>query len=621
MIRFPHPSRRRQGWRRGLLGLLAAVGIHGALAAPLPAALHGAETLAALDDGRWLAAREDAVQLLDADGRVRAAIAMRVEAMDSRPTPGGALMAVLDADSQQTLVVEVDGAAGRLRVSDRLPSPPFGLESLCLYRDPRGLDFVYLLGKEGWAEQWLLSGPTPRRMRRLALPVGAEQCQVDDVAQWLYLAQEDLGLWAVPADGEQVPAPRLIAAAAPWGDLGEGPGALLAVPGGVVMSDADGGRLRLWRTTDAGWQAAPIGSAERVHRLARQGARLLVAGKDGAWRQADGPALPASAAVPEASPVIPARGQTAPVGRFGDAADDPAIWIHPTDPARSRLLGTDKKWGLLSYDLAGHELQALGVGRLNNVDVRQQVRLGGQWVDLAVATHRDQSALAIFEIDADGVLHDKGRAPTGLGDLYGVCLYQPAGGGLEVFANDTDGRFVHMRIAADGDGYRAERLRAFAFDGQAEGCVVDDAQGRLFVAEEKAGLWVMSAAAASAAAPRLILPVAPGRLQADAEGLALYHGAAGSYLVASSQGDSHYVVLDARPPYAYRGRFRIGIHPALGIDGTSDTDGLEVSSANLGGVFERGLMVVQDGRKRLPDGAQNFKVVAWRDIARALALP
>ena len=38
-----------------------------------------------------------------------------------------------------------------------------------------------------------------------------------------------------------------------------------------------------------------------------------------------------------------AKAQTVPVPHGGDAADDPAIWIHPTDPEKSLLLGTDKR--------------------------------------------------------------------------------------------------------------------------------------------------------------------------------------------------------------------------------------------------------------------------------------
>jgi 3-phytase len=69
-----------------------------------------------------------------------------------------------------------------------------------------------------------------------------------------------------------------------------------------------------------------------------------------------------------------------------------------------------------------------------------------------------------------------------------------------------------------------------------------------------------------------------------------------------------------------RGAFRVGIQAELGIDGASETDGLDVTAANLGGLYGQGMLVVQDGHKRLPDGAQNFKYIAWQDIARALQL-
>lgn len=108
--------------------------------------------------------------------------------------------------------------------------------------------------------------------------------------------------------------------------------------------------------------------------------------------------------------------------------------------------------------------------------------------------------------------------------------------------------------------------------------------------------------------------------KSDGEGLALYRGAQASYLVASSQGDSSFVVLDAQPPYAYRGAFRVGINAAAGIDGVSDTDGLEATALDLGGAYGSGMLVVQDGYKRLPDAAQNFKYIAWRDIAHVLGL-
>ena len=53
----------------------------------------------------------------------------------------------------------------------------------------------------------------------------------------------------------------------------------------------------------------------------------------------------------------------------------------------------------------------------------------------------------------------------------------------------------------------------------------------------------------------------------------------------------------------------------------AETDGLEVTSANLGGPWSKGMLVVQDGRKRMPERAQNFKYIPWTEVAKALHLP
>ena len=68
------------------------------------------------------------------------------------------------------------------------------------------------------------------------------------------------------------------------------------------------------------------------------------------------------------------------------------------------------------------------------------------------------------------------------------------------------------------------------------------------------------------------------------------------------------------------GRFRVGMNPPAGIDGASETDGLEVTSLNLGARYPEGLLVVQDGRNVMPAEHQNFKLVDWRDIS-GLLLP
>ena len=55
-----------------------------------------------------------------------------------------------------------------------------------------------------------------------------------------------------------------------------------------------------------------------------------------------------------------------------------------------------------------------------------------------------------------------------------------------------------------------------------------------------------------------------------------------------------------------------------GVDGVSETDGLEVTGASLGAGLEAGAFVAQDGRNIGPPQAQNFKLVPWSAIAAKL---
>ena len=74
---------------------------------------------------------------------------------------------------------------------------------------------------------------------------------------------------------------------------------------------------------------------------------------------------------------VSATVETQPVPSDGDAADDPAIWVHPSDPSLSTVIGTDKEGGLAVYDLDGNQIQYLSGIRPNNVDLRYDFPLGG----------------------------------------------------------------------------------------------------------------------------------------------------------------------------------------------------------------------------------------------------
>ena len=308
--------------------------------------------------------------------------------------------------------------------------------------------------------------------------------------------------------------------------------------------------------------------------------------------------------------------ETVPVPSRGDAADDPAIWIHPEEPGRSLIVGTDKRSGLLVFDLAGKQHQYLAEGRFNNVDLRT-----GAWgradLTIAVASAREPAELVVFELDHEtGRLGVVARHGTVVDEPYGICLYLD--GGLEpwIVMNGKDGLFVQFELRPDYGVGEARRWRTAT---QPEGCVADDETGVLYIGEEEYGVWRLSADPSQPAKLDPFAAIGDGVLQADVEGLAVYRTPDGAtdeatYLVVSSQGDNSYAVYDVASR-AHRGSFRIGGHPD--IDETSETDGIEVSSTPLPG-FPEGVLIVQDGDN--PGANQNFKVVSWMEIRTALGI-
>jgi len=341
------------------------------------------------------------------------------------------------------------------------------------------------------------------------------------------------------------------------------------------------------------------------------------AGVTGALGTALALLLAACATVPDMPvadvPTVPASAETDPVDTEADAADDPAIWRNRADPAKSLVIGTDKQAGIHVYSLTGRRLSFTPAARLNNVDLREV----GSRVVAAASDRADlrTAHVSLFTLDtAAAKLVPVGRYPVGAGEAYGMCLWTRARDkALFGFVVMKDGRIDQVRIDMSTPRPVVTTVRSMKLASQAEGCVVDDRTGLLYVAEEDVGLWRF---AADPAAPTTATPIAKvdGRtLVADAEGLALAPaGRTGGYLIASSQGDNAYT-LYRLPNVTYAGRFRIG---GGAIDGTSETDGIELMLGDFGPAYPQGLFVAQDG-DNAPD-TQNFKYVSWAAVRRAL---
>src|SRR5439155_5084990 len=190
-----------------------------------------------------------------------------------------------------------------------------------------------------------------------------------------------------------------------------------------------------------------------------------------------------------------ARAQTAPVPHSGDAADDPAVWIHPLQPDLSLILGTDKQGGLHSYNMDGSEHELVSDGtKPNNLDVLYGFKLDGRTADLAVASVRggkNGTGLKLWAIDAASRrlsdVTDKGSIHVlGGKDAMGVCGYRSARTGRSyVFVTGEKGHVEQYELKEVGGGkVGATMVRTIKLDSLAEGCVADDELGFLYLAEE-----------------------------------------------------------------------------------------------------------------------------------------
>ncbi|KKC26891.1 phytase [Sphingomonas sp. SRS2] len=318
------------------------------------------------------------------------------------------------------------------------------------------------------------------------------------------------------------------------------------------------------------------------------------------------------------APAVTAAGETDAVATANaDAADDPAIWRDPRDPARSLIVGTDKKAGLNVYDLSGRQRHFIDAGRVNNVDLITTL-IGGRPGVLVAASDRNDplnARIALFELDtAAATLRLLGTVAAGAGEAYGLCL-APQGGAVHVYMVAKDGTIAQVALDLSGTAPAGAIVRTMKLATQSEGCAVDPRTNMLYVAEENVGLWRFDAAPTGSTAATSIAKVDGANLVADVEGLALAPiGDKGGWLVVSSQGDNAYALYRLEDGL-FAGRFRIG---AGRFGETSETDGIALELGDFGPGYPGGLFIAQDG-DNMPK-AQNFKLVAWDAVINALKL-
>ena len=336
--------------------------------------------------------------------------------------------------------------------------------------------------------------------------------------------------------------------------------------------------------------------------------------------------LPAGA---HAAPLpVTATAETEPVHSSGDAADDAAVWVNPTDRSLSTIIGTDKTatGGLGVYDLAGKELHFYADGLLNNVDVHYNFPLGAQKIDLVAATNRSARSIDFYRANADRSLTRLGSAPVtaAIKTPRGICLYHsPVRGKYYAFVTD-EGNTDQYELNGSSGSITATVVRQWKnTPTHSEGLVADDERGVVYLAvEDIGGIFRYGAEPTDSTTPVKVdgTTETGGHVIQDIKGLSMYFGRNGAgYLLAISQGGNSFHVYDRNysgsAPNTWRGEFKV--IDGNGIDAVTGMDGIDVTNVNAGVRFPSGFFVTQDTAN--PGGNQNFKVVPWQSIANVFS--
>lgn len=321
--------------------------------------------------------------------------------------------------------------------------------------------------------------------------------------------------------------------------------------------------------------------------------------------------------------------ETIATKRVQSDPDDPAIWIHPTQPQLSLLIGTDKKariGRLYVFDLDGKVLQYIdNIDRPNNVDVEYGFKINDTHsIDLVVLTEREQKRLRIFSVN-----------------IITRRLEEIMGGNTKVFINSTGGESAPMGIglykrAMDGkiyaivsrktgpsNGYlgqyelisndRSIDLKFIRYFGDFQGIeiesiTVDDELGFIYYSDEKFGIRKYNVDPTTNQSQQIGFINTTNTWQGDSEGLGLYttsdkHG----YLIITDQieNGSIFHIYDRQGNNSYINSIKT--HADM-------TDGIEVTSHSLNKNFPHGLLIVMN------EIGRNFLVYDWRLIEKELGV-
>ncbi|MBL6681074.1 MAG: phytase [Flavobacteriaceae bacterium] len=306
---------------------------------------------------------------------------------------------------------------------------------------------------------------------------------------------------------------------------------------------------------------------------------------------------------------VTANIETEPVFAGDDAADDMCVLENFNNPENSLIISSDKKYGIIVYDLNGAKLHDYKVGRINNVDIISSKSFKDKYV--VAGTNRTYNSIDIYLFNSAGELENlilRKEIPS-LKDVYGVTFYRDDFN-TYLFISDKKGNVEQWSYNNDEVNSEIKFVRKLKFSSLVEGLVSDESKGKIYIGQERKGIWELNAFPSFDSQKKLIFKKSKN-FKPDFEGLALRDDGNGEgYLIASVQGSNGYLIIDRK---SLDTKIFFRIIDGDKIDGTTETDGIDVTSIKTS-KFPNGFFIAQDDDN---DGLnQNFKLVDWNKILK-----
>lgn len=301
----------------------------------------------------------------------------------------------------------------------------------------------------------------------------------------------------------------------------------------------------------------------------------------------------------------------------------PAIWIHPEDPSKSLIIGTDKDedGALYIFDLKGkiiEEKVVRGLKRPNNVDVGYGFMINGQPIDIAVVTERLTNKIRIFRLP-DMQTMDNGGIAVFEGEDFrvpmGLALYKrPFNGNIYAIVGrkdgPQDGTYLWQYLLEDdgSENIQARKVREFGIysgNKEIEAIAVDDELGYVYYSDE--GTGVRSYFADPDSTNVELAMFATSGFADDYEGISIYtkNDKTGYLIVSDQQANKFHLFTregTKENPHDHR---MVKIFDAS----TISSDGSEVTSIALNEDYPEGLFVAMSDDK-------TFHYYSWNDIKK-----